>query len=43
MFEFLDVDHTGMIEAKEVIELLSQSERLKAANFDLKTFNTLKD
>lgn len=43
MFEFLDVDHTGMIEAKEVVELLNQSERLKVAGFDLKTFNTLKD
>lgn len=34
MFEFLDEDRTGMIEAKDLMAALETAERLKIANFD---------
>ena len=38
LFEFLDSDHNGMIEASSIITLITESEKLKNANFDLATY-----
>lgn len=42
MFELLDVEHKGMIEGKDLVSLLEQSECLKEANFNLLEFNKMK-
>jgi Ca2+-binding EF-hand superfamily protein len=38
MFEFLDEDRTGMISSKDLMHFLEISERLKASQFEHKTY-----